>query len=93
MENLKSALKSKYFDREVFFGCFGFYVVNGCELDDIQLGYSKNLNGDSLIGENNGDWLPNWIVIGTDTEIGAPFFVDITDSKLPVYTAMHVVVQ
>jgi hypothetical protein len=89
MENLKSALKSKDFDREVFFGYFGFYVVNGCELDDIELGYSKSSNGDSLIGENDGDWLSNWIVIGTDTEIGDPFFVDITDSKLPVYTAMH----
>ena len=74
---------------EVFFGSQGFSIVDHKRLNEIQLGYSRHPDGTELSGEESGDWLKEWIVIGTDTEIGDPFFVDSSDPELPVFTAMH----
>ena len=48
------------------------------ELSNAQLGYSINSDGNSLIGEENGDWKENWFVIGKLCEdlCGDPIFVD-----------------
>ena len=35
------------------------------------------------------DWQPQWFVIGMETLIGDPVFVDLDDPNLPVFTAMH----
>lgn len=46
-------------------------------------------DGGELSGPNEGDWQESWVVIGADTEVGDPFFVDTNDPSFPVYTAMH----
>ncbi|WP_028402345.1 hypothetical protein [Ectobacillus panaciterrae] len=59
------------------------------EIYDGQLGYSIDSEGNSLIGENEGDWKASWLVIGQDVYFGDPIFIDVLQTGCPVYTAMH----
>ena len=88
MHEIIEAIKSKNL-KEVFFGSNGFSITDEASISDLQLGYSVNPDGRNMSGPNEGDWQKNWIVIGTDTEVGDPFFVDTNESSLPVYTGMH----
>jgi len=86
--NLTSIL-NEYNVKDIFFGSQGFHIYNISDLDSAQLGYSKHPDGDDLTSTKKGDWKKEWVVFGNDTELGDPYFVDISDKKLPVYTAMH----
>lgn len=88
MQEIIEAIKSKNL-KEVFFGSNGFSIADEGSIKDIQLGYSVHPDGSDLSGTNEGDWQKSWVVIGTDTEVGDPFFVDTSEPSLPVYTAMH----
>ena len=88
METLKTILDNNEFS-EVFFGSLGFYIAKSDQINEMQLGYSVHPDGNDLSGTNEGDWIKEWIVIGHDTELGDPFFVDSRDQNFPVYTAMH----
>jgi hypothetical protein len=59
------------------------------EFEEGQLGYRIDEDGNSLTGENEGDWEENWFVIGYDELVGDPIFIDINNKKYPVMTAMH----
>lgn len=59
------------------------------DLEEAQLGYSVDIDGQSLAGTDEGDWLSSWLVIGYEDETGDPIFIDTNDERLPVYTAMH----
>lgn len=59
------------------------------EIEEGQLGYSIDEDGNSLTGDNEGDWKENWYVIGYDELVGDPIFIDIKNKKYPVMTAMH----
>lgn len=59
------------------------------EIYNEQLGYSIDSEGNSLIGENEGDWKSSWLVIGQDVYCGDPIFVDVLQTGYPVYTAIH----
>ncbi|EOP90918.1 hypothetical protein [Bacillus cereus] len=50
-------------------------LFNSEEIEEGQLGYSFDEEG--------------WIVIGIDSYLGDPIFVDSNDENCPVYTAMH----
>jgi hypothetical protein len=88
--------KLKTFEhKEVFFGPQGFNVVaRMAEFNKAQVGYSIDKNGVSLVNSDSdnesksGNWQSSWIVIAKDTELGDPYFVDITDENLAVYTAL-----
>jgi len=88
--------KLKAFDhKEVFFGPQGFHVMTKtAELNKAQIGYSIDKNGTSLINigsdtENkSGNWQSSWVVIAKDTELGDPYFIDMNDEHLAVYTAL-----
>jgi hypothetical protein len=82
------AIKSKNL-KEVFFGSSGFNIADEASIKDLQLGYSVHPDGSDLSGSSEGDWQKSWLVVGTDTEVGDPFFVDTSEPSLPVYTAMH----
>lgn len=88
MHEILETIKSKSL-KEVFFGSSGFSIADEASIKDLQLGYSVHPDGSDLSGSNEGDWQKSWIVIGTDTEVGDPFFVDTNEPSLPVYTAMH----
>ncbi|WKE67103.1 hypothetical protein PVT67_07670 [Gallaecimonas kandeliae] len=75
--------------KEVYFGANGFSIADENSINDLQLGFSLHPDGTDLTGSNEGDWKKGWIVIGTDTVVGDPFFVDTNQPLLPVYTSMH----
>lgn len=87
-ENLENLLK-EFALTEVYFGGEGFRICAVEELPEAQLGYSKHPNGTDLTGKNAGDWKKEWVIVGNDTELGDPYFVDTSNSMLPVLTAMH----
>jgi hypothetical protein len=59
------------------------------ELGRAQIGYRVDTKGRDLTGRGKKDWSPTWIVVSTDEDLGDPLFVDVSDDKLPVLTAMH----
>jgi len=58
------------------------------DLDAGQVGFAISPEGESLVGPA-GFWQPEWFVIGLETLLGDPNFVDLDDPALPVMTAMH----
>ncbi len=76
--------------RSFHFGALGFALEPRDGLAEAQLGYSRHPNdGSDLTGAEEGDWLKGWQVFGRDTLVGDPYFADVSDERLPVYTAMH----
>ncbi|UPO90152.1 MULTISPECIES: SMI1/KNR4 family protein [Bacilli] len=59
------------------------------EFEEGQLGYRMDEDGNSLTGDNEGDWKENWYVIGYDELVGDPIFIDIKNKNYPVLTAIH----
>jgi hypothetical protein len=69
----------------------GYRELNIFKLENIekeQIGYSVTENGKSLVGNKNGDWKKNWIVIATDN-MDDPIFVDTENPNLPVFISEH----
>ncbi|MBC6971445.1 thiamine transporter [Bacillus sp. Xin] len=65
---------------------FEIYLFHENELEKGQIGYRYDKNKNSLISGKKGDWQESWIVIGYDTDMGDPIFVDIEDPVYPIYT-------
>jgi hypothetical protein len=59
------------------------------ELEDAQIGYGIGEAGEDFTGTSDGDWRPNWPVIGYEEVCGDPIFIDLRESALPVFTAAH----
>ncbi|WP_051333326.1 hypothetical protein [Aliagarivorans marinus] len=74
---------------EVYFGCLGFTISNGEDIEDLQVGYSLKPDGKKIGILKRGGWRKKWLVIGNDAEVGDPFFIDTASKDLEVYTAMH----
>jgi hypothetical protein len=72
-----------------YFGFTGFTIAARGTLNEAQFGYGKHPNGQDLSGNTEGDWQKSWCVVGRDTLVGDPFFVDTSSKILPVFTAMH----
>lgn len=90
MSNVDLENLLKIFDvTEVYFGSDGFRIYAPKELSEAQIGYSQHPDGTDLTGQEDGDWKREWIVIGYDTSLGDPYFVDTSKEQFPVYTAMH----
>lgn len=64
-------------------------LFNSEEIEEGQVGYSITDNGESLMSNEEGSWQESWIVIGLDSYIGDPIFVDTKDIGCAVYTAEH----
>lgn len=65
------------------------HLFSSEEFEEGQLGYSIDDKGNSLTGNNEGDWKETWFVIGYDEDLGDPIFINIEDENYPVMTAMH----
>jgi hypothetical protein len=74
---------------EVSFGAGGIELFPAAEIERLQVGYSVKPDGSSLCAGDDGAWQPTWIVIGKETGLGDPIFIDSSSAALPVYTAMH----
>ncbi|MCU5408931.1 hypothetical protein OCA16_31010 [Bacillus cereus] len=70
-----------------FYCTTSFFISS--EIEDGQVGYHVDLDGQDLTSGKEGDWREEWIVIGMDSYVGDPVFVDISDISIPVYTAEH----
>ncbi|MDR0132785.1 hypothetical protein [Priestia megaterium] len=66
-----------------------FYLFNKDEVEEGQLGYRIDELGNSLLGNDKGDWKEDWFVIGYDQDLGDPLFVGINDKNYPILTAEH----
>ncbi len=72
-----------------YFGALGFALEPREGLAQAQIGYSRHPDGSDLTGSAEGEWRREWRVFGRDTLLGDPFFADVSNERLPVYTAMH----
>jgi hypothetical protein len=57
-------------------------------LDEEQIGYRVDMDSNSLITGNKGDWREEWIVIASDYT-GDPIIIDVSSPKLTVLSAAH----
>lgn len=85
IEELKIKIDSLKFDN-LSLGYNELNFATSETLSGFQLGYSIDPKGKSLIGEKDGDWDENWIVISRD-DLGEPHFTDLKTGK--VFTVMH----
>ena len=63
-------------------------LVSPDGLGAAQVGFAISPDGQSLVG-TDGQWRPDWLVVGFDDDLGDPVFIDVGDPSLPVYTATH----
>ena len=64
---------------EVSLGYRTVTLFSSEDLEEAQLGYSVDIDGQSLVGTEEGDWLSSWLVIGNEDETGDPIFIDTDD--------------
>ncbi|WP_283749441.1 thiamine transporter [Bacillus mycoides] len=83
-ELLKRIETSKQQDIEL--GSYEIYVFSENELEKGQIGYRYDKHKNSLISEESGKWKEEWIVIGYETDMGDPVFVNVADDAYLVYT-------
>ncbi|MCP4177197.1 MAG: hypothetical protein GY756_05465 [bacterium] len=74
---------------EVSFGYHTIYLYDEKTIPSLQIGYSVDQSGKTLIDNKSGSWQENWLVIGHDEMTGDPIFIDTSDDVFPVYTAIH----
>jgi hypothetical protein len=74
---------------EVSFGYAELKLYSPAEMDEVQIGYARSVEGESLADGQPGSWKPEWIVIGNDELLGDPLILDTTNADYPVMTASH----
>jgi hypothetical protein len=57
-------------------------------LQEEQVGFSFDTEGNSLITGNDGDWKKEWLAIAND-EVGDPIMIDTSTPELTVLSAQH----
>jgi len=65
-------------------------LLSAEKLVEGQVGYAVAEDGTSLVTGKDGDWKKSWVVIGTSTLFGDPYFLDVSkldaEGDCPVYT-------
>ncbi len=61
---------------------------NADNLDEGQIGYKVDTNGNSLIEGKDGDWQEEWLVIAND-QLGDPIIIATNSPNLTVLTSQH----
>lgn len=84
----EEALKSIHI-RSVSLGDTTVHLFDVEQMNDGQIGYSVDEDGNSLMNDEEGSWKKEWLVIGYEDLCGDPVFIDILADGFPVYTAMH----
>lgn len=81
-------IPSELFERnieDITVGLSDIHLYAKNEIEDAQIGYSKDGNGKKL-----KNWIgDNFLVIGHDSCCGDPIIVDLSEEKLPVYSMFH----
>jgi hypothetical protein len=65
-------------------------LLSSDKIREGQVGYAVGEDGVSLVTGKEGDWKKSWVVIGTSSLFGDPYFLDISkidaEGDCPVYT-------
>lgn len=64
-------------------------IFNPELLEREQLGYSMDLEGNSLINDDEGSWQADWLVIGHIKLTGDPIIIETAEPGQPVAVLMH----
>lgn len=75
-------------ERAIPLGSGGISLLAPEDLAQGQTGYRTGAAGGLLIGQDEGAWQEDWLVIGHETASGDPLFASAV-SPHPVMTAMH----
>ena len=59
------------------------------QLDEFQIGYSIDPDGNSLVSDDEDTWDENWIVIAYETLCGDPVIIELNEDGYPVSLLMH----
>ena len=64
-------------------------LISAEKLGEGQVGYAVAEDGTTLVTGKDGDWKKSWVVIGTSTLFGDPYFLDVSkldaEGDCPVY--------
>ena len=66
---------------------FNIFGLN--DIEEGQIGYSVDQDGNSLVSVEEGAWKAEWIVIGYETLCGDPIIIDTNEAGFPVSSLMH----
>ncbi|MGR3779279.1 SMI1/KNR4 family protein [Bacillus paramycoides] len=66
-----------------------FDIFSFEQLDEFQVGYSIDTDGNSLITDEEDTWDANWIVIAYETMCGDPIIIDLNEDGYPISSLMH----
>lgn len=76
-------------ESEAFLGPQGIKLFTDEKIfNQAQVGYSIDKNGANIAANSEGTWQSTWLVIAKDTELADPYYVDLNDKQLAVYTAI-----
>jgi len=73
-------------DISIGFNEINFFNVDN--LDEGQIGYRVDTNGNSLVDGKEGNWQKEWLVIAND-QLGDPIIIDTNSPNLTVLTSQH----
>ncbi len=76
MEDVYAQFIAGLEQREISLGYCGLRLVGPDELDSMQIGYATSQSGQSLCSGTPGAWREGWVVIGQETGLGDPIFLD-----------------
>lgn len=66
-----------------------FDIFSFEQLDECQVGYSIDTDGNSLVTDEEDTWDANWIVIAYETMCGDPIIIDLNEDGYPISSLMH----
>ncbi|MFK4322999.1 MULTISPECIES: SMI1/KNR4 family protein [Bacillus] len=66
-----------------------FDIFSFEQLDEFQVGYSIDTDGNSLVTDEEDTWDANWIVIAYETMCGDPIIIDLNEDGYPISSLMH----
>lgn len=88
-EKVKRALNLIKLEYEIIKDFVDFEVFSFKEIDECQIGYSIDSDGNSLVTEEEDTWNDSWIVIGYETLCGDPIIIELNEAGYPVCRLMH----
>lgn len=88
-EEIKRELNFIKLEHEIMKDFVDFEIFSFDELDEYQIGYSIDLNGNSLVTDEADTWDDSWVVIGYETLCGDPIIIELNEAGYPVSRLMH----
>ena len=88
-EGIKRSLELINLEYEKIKDYVNFEIFYFEQLDECQVRYSIDLNGNSLVTDEEDTWDDNWIVIAYETLCGDPIIIELNEDGYPVSRLMH----